>query len=83
MNYCFIIPAISPAGKLLNAGLSAIIHQVSRMVRIPVPTKIPSWLKETNEQAVMVDTYAPLFLTQQSKDLEDPDYPTSWQETKP
>jgi len=37
-------------------------------------------LTQTNEQAVMVDTFAPLFLTRQSEALEDPDYPTSWQE---
>ncbi len=38
-------------------------------------------LKETNEQAVMVDTFAPLFLTRQSEEWEDPDYPKSWQES--
>jgi homogentisate 1,2-dioxygenase len=38
-------------------------------------------LKQTNEQAMMVDTFSPLFLTRQSEALEDPDYPTSWQET--
>ena len=37
-------------------------------------------LKRTNEQAVMVDTFTPLFLTRQSEGLEDPGYPTSWQE---
>lgn len=37
-------------------------------------------VKQTNEQAVMVDTFTPLFLTKQSVGLEDPDYPTSWQE---
>ena len=37
-------------------------------------------LTQTNEQAVMVDTFTPLFLTRQSEALEDPDYPTSWQE---
>ena len=37
-------------------------------------------LKKTNEQAVMVDTFAPLFLTRQGEALEDPDYPKSWQE---
>jgi len=37
-------------------------------------------LRQTNEQAVMVDTFAPLCLTRQSEALEDPDYPTSWQE---
>ena len=39
-------------------------------------------LKQTNEQAVMVDTFAPLCLTRQSEALEDPDYPTSWQENQ-
>ncbi len=37
-------------------------------------------VKQTNEQAVMVDTFTPLFLTRQSAGLEDPDYPSSWQE---
>lgn len=37
-------------------------------------------LKKTNEQAVMVDTFTPLFLTRQGEALEDPDYPESWQE---
>ena len=39
-------------------------------------------LKQTNEQAVMVDTFAPLCLTRQSEAFEDPDYPTSWQENQ-
>ncbi len=37
-------------------------------------------LKETNEQAVMVDTFAPLYLTADSEAFEDPDYPNSWRE---
>ncbi|NIP99301.1 MAG: homogentisate 1,2-dioxygenase [Nitrospinaceae bacterium] len=37
-------------------------------------------LKKTNEQAVMVDTFAPLYLTPESQYPEDPDYPKSWQE---
>jgi len=38
-------------------------------------------LKRTNEQAVMVDTFSPLYLTANSEALEDPDYPKSWQES--
>jgi len=38
-------------------------------------------LKHTNEEAVMVDTFSPLLLTPQSQVLEDPNYPTSWQES--
>ena len=37
-------------------------------------------LKQTNEQAVMVDTFSPLKLTVESGAFEDPDYPKSWQE---
>ena len=38
-------------------------------------------LKQTQEQAVMVDTYDPLHLTEDSEALEDPNYPTSWRES--
>lgn len=34
--------------------------------------------KQTNELAVMVDTFKPLKLTQQALELEDPDYYKSW-----
>lgn len=34
--------------------------------------------KETKELAVMVDTFKPLFLTQQGLDIQDPDYFKSW-----
>lgn len=37
-------------------------------------------MKRTDEQAVMVDTFSPLYLTADSEALEDPDYPKSWQE---
>jgi homogentisate 1,2-dioxygenase len=36
--------------------------------------------KETNELAVMVDTFKPLKLTKQALELEDPDYYKSWVE---
>src|SRR5512135_2712434 len=36
--------------------------------------------KETNELAVMVDTFYPLSLTKQALDLENPDYMASWME---
>ena len=32
----------------------------------------------TDELAVMVDTFRPLFLTKQAVDLDDPNYPMSW-----
>ena len=35
---------------------------------------------ETNELAVMIDTFRPLQITQQALALEDPDYFKSWQE---
>ncbi|MGP0565937.1 MULTISPECIES: homogentisate 1,2-dioxygenase [unclassified Nitrospina] len=38
--------------------------------------------KQTEEQAVMVDTFAPMILTAEGEALEDPDYPKSWQETR-
>ncbi len=36
--------------------------------------------KRTEEQAIMVDTFDPLFLTKESEALEDPNYPKSWRE---
>ncbi|QPJ64322.1 MAG: homogentisate 1,2-dioxygenase [Candidatus Nitrohelix vancouverensis] len=36
--------------------------------------------KSTDEQAVMVDTFSPLHLTQEGEALEAPDYPNSWRE---
>ncbi len=35
----------------------------------------------TEELAVMVDTFRPLFLTRQAADLENPNYPYTWLET--
>ncbi|MFQ5671583.1 MAG: homogentisate 1,2-dioxygenase [Nitrospinales bacterium] len=40
-------------------------------------------LKKTEEEAVMVDTFDPLFLTEESQALEDPDYPASWRNDQP
>jgi homogentisate 1,2-dioxygenase len=34
--------------------------------------------KETNELAVMVDTFAPLFMTEAAIQIEDKDYYLSW-----
>ena len=34
--------------------------------------------KKTEELAVMIDTYKPLHLTKKSLDIEDKDYPLSW-----
>jgi homogentisate 1,2-dioxygenase len=34
---------------------------------------------KTEELAVMLDTYAPLMLTKDALDIEDPDYWKSWQ----
>jgi homogentisate 1,2-dioxygenase len=34
--------------------------------------------ERTNELAVMVDTFAPVGLTQAARDVSDPDYPWSW-----
>jgi homogentisate 1,2-dioxygenase len=39
--------------------------------------------KETNELAVMVDTFYPLSLTKQAMELEKPDYMASWLEGEP
>lgn len=36
--------------------------------------------KETNELAVMIDTFKPLKITQEALDMEDPGYWASWQE---
>jgi homogentisate 1,2-dioxygenase len=37
-------------------------------------------VKWTDELAVMVDTFRPLFLTKQAMELDDPNYPLSWLE---
>jgi homogentisate 1,2-dioxygenase len=34
--------------------------------------------ERTSELAVMLDTFAPLGLTQAARDVSDPDYPWSW-----
>jgi len=36
--------------------------------------------KETKEYAVMVDTFKPLYVTEDAKDFLDPNYPMSWTE---
>jgi homogentisate 1,2-dioxygenase len=36
--------------------------------------------KATEEYAVMLDTFKPLFVTKQGLDFVDPDYPMSWEE---
>ena len=81
-NYSFTTPAILPAEKPSNAG--SISYHPSGIPHGPHPGayKNSIGLKQTNEQAVMVDTFAPLCLTRQSEALEDPDYPTSWQENQ-
>ena len=46
----------------------------------PQPGKIEESLsaKETNEFAVMIDTYEPLNMTTHTQEIEDSDYPYSW-----
>ena len=46
----------------------------------PQPSKIKESLgaKETNELAVMIDTFKPLQITTQAKAVDDSDYPSSW-----
>lgn len=46
----------------------------------PQPGKVEASIgaRETNELAVMLDTFRPLNLTIQAKDLDDPEYPYSW-----
>ncbi|PIO47188.1 MAG: homogentisate 1,2-dioxygenase [[Chlorobium] sp. 445] len=34
--------------------------------------------KETHEYAVMIDTFKPLYFTEQAKEFDDPSYPMSW-----
>lgn len=45
----------------------------------PGATEASLGKKETTELAVMVDTFHPLQITQVALDMEDPDYPFSWQ----
>ena len=46
----------------------------------PQPGKIKESLgeKETNELAVMIDTFKPLQITTQATKVDDSDYPSSW-----
>ena len=48
----------------------------------PQPGKIEESIgaKETNELAVMIDTFKPLNIAKQSIDIDDNDYPYSWME---
>ncbi|MFQ5451171.1 MAG: homogentisate 1,2-dioxygenase [Nitrospinaceae bacterium] len=66
--------------KTIERG--SISYHPSGIPHGPHPGAYPNsiGLKETLEQAVMVDTFAPLNLTEEGKALEDPDYPTSWRE---
>jgi homogentisate 1,2-dioxygenase len=43
-------------------------------------TEVSIGKKETNELAVMVDTFYPLHLTRQAVELEKPEYMASWLE---
>ena len=36
----------------------------------------------TNELAVMIDTFEPLFVTKEAKKISDKNYPLSWMEKK-
>lgn len=49
----------------------------------PQPGKIEESLgvKETNELAVMIDTFKPLNMTEYSAEIEDQSYPLSWRES--
>ena len=44
----------------------------------PGKTEESIGMKATNELAVMVDTFAPLRVSERALDCEDPDYPRSW-----
>ncbi len=46
----------------------------------PRPGKLKESLgaKETNELAVMIDTFKPLQITTQATKVDDGDYPSSW-----
>ena len=49
----------------------------------PQPGKIEESLgaKETNELAVMIDTFKPLNMTEAALNVDDEDYPYSWIES--
>lgn len=44
----------------------------------PGKTEMSIGKKETNEYAVMIDTFAPLLLTEHVQNVNDPSYATSW-----
>ena len=58
----------------------SITHHPIGLSHGPQPGKIEKSIgaKQTNEVAVMVDTYSPLYITKYAERIDDSDYPFSW-----
>ena len=58
----------------------SITHHPIGLSHGPQPGKIEKSIgtKETNEVAVMIDTYSPLYITKYAERIDDLDYPFSW-----
>lgn len=59
---------------------SSITYHPGNVPHGPQPGKTEASIgkERTDELAVMLDTFRPLYLTKQSQELDDPDYPYSW-----
>ena len=60
----------------------AITYHPSGLPHGPQPGKIEESIgaKETNEMAVMIDTFKPLRMTENINEIDDKNYPLSWLE---
>ena len=69
---------MSRAGSGIGAG-SLSFHPAG-FVPGPQPGSIEASLDRdrTEETAVMIDTFAPLEMTDAARSISDPDYPSSW-----
>ena len=60
----------------------SITYHPSGLPHGPQPGKIQESIgaKETNEMAVMIDTFKPLRMTENINEIDDENYPLSWLE---
>jgi homogentisate 1,2-dioxygenase len=72
-------------GARRGVGVGAITLHPSGLPHGPQPGLVEASLgvKQTNELAVMCDTFRPLKLTTLARELDDPGYALSWYEARP
>jgi homogentisate 1,2-dioxygenase len=72
-------------GARRGVGIGSITLHPSGLPHGPQPGLVEKALgaKETNELAVMCDTFRPLKLTTLARDLDDPAYAYSWRTERP